>query len=219
MTKEEADEIRQNNLIEKDDLNAVILERIKILIKENNLTQVDFFEKINYPIQRSNASALLNGKNNSKISVVLLDKISSYFNVSINWLIGNLPKNVKKDEYLDIQKYTGLTEKNIELLHNLKIGDLNEKKLLIDKSEYPKYKAYIEIINNILNSNFFTTVINDLRVIDLNLKNSDLKGIGYSISNDGQYVQLSHNIATNFLVQNACKDFEKLIEDIQDKEK
>ena len=81
---------------------ATFSDRIKLLMKEKNLRQIDvltlseqYKEKYNIKFNKSHLSQYINGKfNPDKNKLFLLSKV---FGVSEAWLLGyNVPRNPKK---------------------------------------------------------------------------------------------------------------------------
>lgn len=70
-------------------------DRIEVILKNYNLTILDFCQKIS--IQRSNLSHIYSGRN--KPSILFLEKINNYFpNINMNWFISGEGEAFKKKE-------------------------------------------------------------------------------------------------------------------------
>ncbi len=103
----------------------------------------------------SQLSAYQSGTNEPNMSSLV--KLSAYFDVSVDWLIGR-PNNTmsKKEQVLNACKYTGLSEKAIN-------------RILLETALYPGFTIYennmdlISVLNLLLTSTHFWGLANQLR--------------------------------------------------------
>ena len=101
-----------------------IKERLRIVIKSQNLTVKDFAEMVNTPL-RTVHNYLNSGK---EPSVEFLSKVSDKFNVNLNWLLLN-----KGEIY--ISSSIDLTLNEYELLNIFDSLNESGKKILINISK------------------------------------------------------------------------------------
>lgn len=196
---------------ELDKVANILKDRINILRKENNYTQVRFFEEINYIKMSSNASKILNNPKKIVKDVILLKKIATRFNVSINWLIGNLPLEIRSDSMKDINAEIGLSEANIAKLHRILEYNIIEDE---ERKRYklPIYESYKDTINKLISSTYFLSILDNFRMIEINNRNISDTDFGHSITYDKKVI-LSPKMAKEFLIQDAQNNLRKLIEE------
>lgn len=126
--------------------------RLKQIMKEKNLRQVDllemvkpFCEKYNVKINKSDISQYLSGK--VKPGQEKLSMLGMALNINETWLMGY---DVPKEKQYNIDK-TNLSEKEILLLKNFNILNESGKSKLIEYSndliEAPKYIENTKVIN------------------------------------------------------------------------
>lgn len=196
---------------EDDIIGKNIQERIKILMKEKGLTQIKFFEYIDYNQKSSNASKILNQPQKLCKNIVLLKRISKKFNVSINWLIGNLSLEIRNDSMKDINTQIGLSEDNILKIHNILESYKSECEIR-EKFNLPIYESYKDTINKFVSSNYFISILDGLRKIEVNNRNNLNEDFGYSLTPD-EKILLSPKMAKEFLIQDTQNSLRILIED------
>jgi transcriptional regulator with XRE-family HTH domain len=126
--------------------------RLKEIMKERNLRQVDllemvkpFCEKYNVKINKSDISQYLSGK--VKPGQEKLSMLGMALNINETWLMGY---DVPKEKQYNIDK-TNLSEKEILLLKNFNTLNESGKSKLIEYSndliEAPKYIENAKVIN------------------------------------------------------------------------
>ena len=95
------------------------VERLKKILKDNNLTASQFAKKIN--VQRSSVSHILGMRNKPSLDFIV--KISNNFeDISLDWLInGDLKKNIK-----EVNNSNKLNESSPNLIKN---NNSKEKKI------------------------------------------------------------------------------------------
>jgi len=206
----------------KDDRKRVTGKRIKLLREEMRMTLDEFGRKIGLEGAGRTLTTKLcnieNGKSELDIDTTII--ISKIYDVSINWLLGISPINIKKEKFYNIQKYTGLSESAIDRLHSLCKGDLKEKEEkqnyinIRKENEYIDYESYLYYINKIIPNNILISVISNLRKLDIVSKNEKDNDDGISINMTSKRVILSNKKAREFLLQQAKDECNKLMEDI-----
>lgn len=91
----------------------MIGKRIKELRAEHNLTQANLADNLN--IAKTTLAAYEQEKNEPNIRILI--KLSKYFNVSVDYLLGITDVKTTKPTIAYISDYLGLTERSIEALH------------------------------------------------------------------------------------------------------
>lgn len=117
--------------------------RLKQLRKGYNLTQTDLANILN--IAKTTLAAYEQGKSEPNIN--LLIKISNYFNVTVDYLIGNT--DCVHQEYQPISDLLGIDEKTIEIIQSLSVSSVEHN--LLDYLEviiqHPQFPALLSHIN------------------------------------------------------------------------
>lgn len=115
----------------QDGYNTAFAKRLRMLIEEKNITQNQLAGIVGKTRQAVNNYTLGNTAPDSDTLI----KLSEYFNVSVDYLLGlsdvkTVDKNIKK-----ICDYTGLCQELVEKLHNKFTGKdvIDEEKILINK--------------------------------------------------------------------------------------
>lgn len=102
----------------KSSLNKKIGERLKILAEENKMTNIAFGTAIGLLMEpksmESTVTKIFKGK--KEIDMYTLMIISKKFRVSVNWILGKLPLNIREDKYYNVYKITRLSEHSIIML-------------------------------------------------------------------------------------------------------
>ncbi|RKI36739.1 XRE family transcriptional regulator [bacterium D16-51] len=125
--------------------------RLRALRQEKNLTQTELAKKMN--VAKTTIASYEQGKNEPNLSMLI--KIADYFNVSIDYLLGNSDGRIISDQ--ELYDRLGLTDEAICSLEQLcNLSKLNEhnKKLLkninILLSDYETLSAISDYLNSSL---------------------------------------------------------------------
>ena len=109
--------------------------KIKKLREFKKLTQIEFCEKIG--IKQANLSHMEN--KGAKISVEIIQKIISYFNINANWLLTNVGSMLKSE---DVERSTnGIPLIPIEAMAGFGEGETNIMEYDCERYDIPLFKG------------------------------------------------------------------------------
>ena len=172
----------------------MINQRLKQLRTENHLTQAQLAEILG--IAKTTLAAYEQGK--SEPNIELLIRMSNYFCVTVDYLIGKTDKketNCSNSAYQPIADSLGIDEKTIEILLLLsattyKYSNLDYLEAII---QHPQFPALLDQINNYItsdaqgwhdisvpdsNGNIINTISSDmLKTYSMQLIQTSFKGI------------------------------------------
>ena len=137
--------------------NNILAVRLRQLMYGSGTTQQELAEKTG--CSRQAIAQYMDGSNAPNIDKLIL--IAEFFNVSIDYLVGKDKEQTEEEFVQSIVNYTGLDEKSVEVLHNLKCESTNEieetvKKIsaVLSGRRSQDTKTDLSFINTFINSQF-----------------------------------------------------------------
>lgn len=137
--------------------NNILAVRLRQLMYGSGTTQQELAEKTG--CSRQAIAQYMDGSNAPNIDKLIL--IAEFFNVSIDYLVGKDKEQTEEELVQSIVNYTGLDEKSVEVLHNLKCESTNEieetvKKIsaVLSGRRSQDTKTDLSFINTFINSQF-----------------------------------------------------------------
>ena len=137
--------------------NNILAVRLRQLMYGSGTTQQELAEKTG--CSRQAVAQYMDGSNAPNIDKLIL--IAEFFNVSIDYLVGKDKEQTEEELVQSIVNYTGLDEKSVEVLHNLKCESTNEIEETVKKisavfsgRRSQDTKTDLSFINTFINSQF-----------------------------------------------------------------
>ena len=137
--------------------NNILAVRLRQLMYGSGTTQQELAEKTG--CSRQAVAQYMDGSNAPNIDKLIL--IADFFNVSIDYLVGKDKEQTEEELVQSIVNYTGLDEKSVEVLHNLKCESTNEIEETVKKisavfsgRRSQDTKTDLSFINTFINSQF-----------------------------------------------------------------
>lgn len=137
--------------------NNILAVRLRQLMYGSGTTQQELAEKTG--CSRQAIAQYMDGSNAPNIDKLIL--IADFFNVSIDYLVGKDKEQTEEEFVQSIVNYTGLEEKSVEVLHNLKCESTNEIEETVKKisavfsgRRSQDTKTDLSFINTFINSQF-----------------------------------------------------------------
>lgn len=137
--------------------NNILAVRLRQLMYGSGTTQQELAEKTG--CSRQAVAQYMDGSNAPNIDKLIL--IADFFNVSIDYLVGKDKEQTEEEFVQSIVNYTGLDEKSVEVLHNLKCESTNEIEETVKKisavfsgRRSQDTKTDLSFINTFINSQF-----------------------------------------------------------------
>ena len=137
--------------------NNILAVRLRQLMYGSGTTQQELAEKTG--CSRQAIAQYMDGSNAPNIDKLIL--IAEFFNVSIDYLVGKDKEQTEEEFVQSIVNYTGLDEKSVEVLHNLKCESTNEIEETVKKisavfsgRRSQDTKTDLSFINTFINSQF-----------------------------------------------------------------
>lgn len=135
----------------------ILAVRLRQLMEGKRITQQELADKTG--CSRQSISQYMDGSNAPNIDKLIL--IAEFFNISIDYLVGKDKEQTEEELVQSIVNYTGLDEKSVEVLHNLKCESTNEieetvKKIsaIFNGRRSQDTKTDLSFINAFINSQF-----------------------------------------------------------------
>lgn len=130
------------------DIKETFANKLRELRVIEKLSQTELAEKLG--VSRGSISFYENGERTADIDFIY--KAAQFFNVSADYLIGRTNASTQNEDIRAICDYTGLSEKAVSELHNIKgyVNSCNDERAIIDElmtERAHSYETAFDIVN------------------------------------------------------------------------